>query len=85
MFASARRLHIIIVEARPEVGGQGAADDDDPRAQAVVTAMQNVPYEHGSGQGGQQAGSDVYVARVRQLRVRTNAIERHQANHQHKT
>ncbi|TNN34104.1 hypothetical protein EYF80_055734 [Liparis tanakae] len=82
---SAGRLHVVVVEARVERRGQRAADDYNPRRQAVVAAMQNVPDEHGRRQRGQQAGGYVQVAGVGQVCVGPDAVERHQPNHQHET
>lgn len=66
-------------------GRQRAADDYDLRGEAVVTAMQNVPDEHGGGRGGQQAGSYVQVAGVGQVCVGPDSVEGHETDHQDKT
>ena len=47
--------------------------------------MKNVPNEHGGGQGGQEAGANVQVARPGQAGVWADSVERHQPNDQDKT
>ena len=47
LFRSAGRLNIVVVQSGVEGRCQTLADDDDPGRHAVVTAMQNVPDEHG--------------------------------------
>lgn len=82
---SAWWLNVVVFQATAKPSGQGTANDDDPGRHAVLTPVQDVPYENGSCQRGQETGSNVQIARPREVGVWSDAVESHQSDNQNKT
>lgn len=82
---SARWLNVVVFQATAEPSGQGTADDNDPGCHAILTPVKDVPYENGSCQRGQKTGSNVKIARPREVGVWPDAVESHQSDNQDKT
>lgn len=82
---SARGLNIVIFQPTAKPCCQSTANDNDPGCHAVLTPVKNVPNENGSCQRGQKTGSNVKIARPREVGVWSDAVESHQSDDQNKT